>query len=79
MYKTQVLSAWISRARPTHKWQKYANEFTVAVHHNEASGYHTTSIPKPVIDHLGKGRNVESITYLIKGSKVEVRNRLGEG
>ncbi len=55
------------------KWKKDAKEFTVAVHHNEASGYYTTSIPKPVIDHLGKGAEIEAITYTIKGSKVEVK------
>ena len=55
------------------KWKKDAKEFTVAVHHNEASGYHTTSIPKPAIDHLGKGEGVEAITYAIKGSKIEIR------
>ncbi len=46
---------------------------TAAVHHNEASGYYTTSIPKPVIDHLGKGERIEAITYTIKGSRVEVK------
>ena len=55
------------------KWKKDAKEFTVAVHHNEASGYYTTSIPKPVIDHLGKGKEVESITYTVKGKRVEVK------
>jgi hypothetical protein len=56
------------------KWKKDAKEFTVAVHHNEASGYYTASIPKPVVDRLGKGKGVEAITYAIKGSKVELRN-----
>jgi hypothetical protein len=54
------------------KWKKDAKEFTVAVHHNEASGYYTTSIPKPVIDHLGKGKEVEAITYKIRGVRVEI-------
>jgi hypothetical protein len=45
---------------------------------NVASGYYTTSIPKPVIDHLGKGKEVGAITYLIRGSKVEVKNELEE-
>lgn len=43
------------------------------IHCDMASGYYATSIPKPVIDHLGKGKGVESITYAIKGSKVEVK------
>lgn len=55
------------------KWKKDAKEFTVAVHHNKASGYYTTSILKPVIDHLGKGEGVETVTYLIKGSKIELK------
>jgi hypothetical protein len=71
--RTQAVSTWIWRERPMPKWKKDAKEFTVAVHHNEASGYYTTSIPKPVIDYLGKGIEVESVTYLIRGSKVEMR------
>ncbi len=54
------------------KWKKDAKEFTVAVHHNETSGYYTTSIPKPVIDHLGKGEGVDAITYKIKGTRTEI-------
>jgi hypothetical protein len=48
-------------------------ESTVAVHHNEASGYYTTSIPKPAIVHLGKGKEVEAVEYAIRGSRVELR------
>jgi len=47
-----------------------------AVHHNEASGYYTTSIPKPIIEHLGKGAEVESITYSVRGRRVEVRAQI---
>ncbi len=54
------------------KWKKDAKEFTVAVHHNEASGYYTTTIPNLVIDHLGKGNRVESVIYKIRGAKVEI-------
>ncbi len=54
------------------KWKKDAKEFTVAVHHNEASGYYTTTIPKPVIDHLGKGKEVDMITYKLRGARVEI-------
>lgn len=32
-----------------------------------------TSIPRPVIDHLGKGKKVEAIMYAIKGARVEVK------
>ena len=55
------------------KWKKDAKTFKVAVHHNEASGYHTVSVPKPIIDHLGKGKRVEEVEYAIKGSRVELR------
>jgi hypothetical protein len=64
-----------SGASQLSKWKKDAKEFTVAVHHNEANGYYTTLIPKPVIDHLGKGKNVDAITYTIKGSKIEMKNQ----
>jgi hypothetical protein len=59
------------------KWKKDAKEFTVSVHHNETSGYYTTTIPKPVVDHLSKGKEIEAITYLIRGSRVEVKNQNG--
>jgi len=39
----------------------------------EASGYFTTSIPKPIIDHLGKGKEIVSLEFAIKGSRVELR------
>ena len=58
------------------KWKKDAKEFTVAVHHNNDSGYYTTSIPKPIIEHLGKGGKVEAITYSIKGKRVEIEKNL---
>lgn len=54
------------------KWKKDPNEFTVAVHHKEASGYYTTSIPKPVVDHLGEGSEIGAITYSIEGKRVEI-------
>ncbi len=54
------------------KWKKGAKEFTVAVHHNEASGYYTTTIPKPVIDYLGKGKEVDMITYKLGRARVEI-------
>lgn len=54
------------------KWKKDAKEFTVTIHHNEASGYYTTSIPKPTVDHIGKGKQVDAITYRIRGTKVEI-------
>jgi hypothetical protein len=50
-------------------WKKDATEFTVSVNFNEVRGYQT-SIPKPVAEVLGRP---ERITYVVKGSKVEVR------
>ncbi len=58
------------------KWKKDAKEVSVAVHHNRDSGYYTTSIPKPIIEHLGKGEEVEAITYSIKGKRVEIEKNL---
>jgi hypothetical protein len=55
------------------KWKKDAKEFTVAVHHNKDSGYYTTSIPKPIVEHFGKEKEVKAITYAIRGSRVELR------
>ncbi len=55
------------------KWKKDAKEFTVAVHHNKASRYYTTSIPKPIIDHLRRGGTIEAVTYLVKGKRVEIQ------
>jgi hypothetical protein len=54
------------------KWAKDAKEFTVSVLYHEIKGYQST-IPKPIIEHLGKGKKVERITYQIKGSRVEIR------
>lgn len=51
------------------KWKKDAKEFTVGVNFSEGRGYQTT-IPKPVAAALGEP---ESITYLLKGRKVEVQ------
>jgi len=62
-----------NEARKLPKWKKDAKEFTVAVHHNKDSGYYTTSIPKPIIDHLGKGKEIVSLEFAIKGSRVELR------
>jgi hypothetical protein len=55
------------------KWKKDATEFKVVVHKNEKRGYYTTTIPTPVIEYLGKGKEVEAITYSIKRKRVEVR------
>ena len=51
------------------KWKKDATEFTVGVNFAEGRGYQTT-IPKPVAEVLGQP---ESITYVVKGEKVEVK------
>jgi hypothetical protein len=55
------------------KWKRDAKEFTVAVHKNEKRGYYTASIPAPVIERLGEGKEVEAITYSLKGKRVEVK------
>ena len=54
------------------KWKKDAKEFKVPVHENKKRGYHTASIPKPIIDQLGKGEPVEAIVYMIKGKRIEI-------
>lgn len=51
------------------KWKKDATEFKVGVNFSEGRGYQTT-IPKPVVEVLGEP---ESITYSVKGKKVEVK------
>jgi hypothetical protein len=50
------------------KWKKDATEFTVSVNHNSERGYQS-SIPKPIIEVLG---NPQTITFILKGKKVEV-------
>lgn len=52
------------------KWRKGATEFTVGVNYNEIRGYQC-SIPKPVMDKLGN--HVKSVTFVIKGGKVELK------
>ena len=59
-------------ARELPKWKKGATEFKVAVRRNEKRGYYVASIPTPVMEHLGKGKEVEAITFTIKGKRVEV-------
>jgi len=51
------------------KWKKDATEFSVSVNHNATRGYQS-SIPKPVMDVLG---NPRTITFVVKGKKVEVK------
>ncbi len=51
----------------------------VAAHHNEASGYYTTSIPKPIVDILGDGAEVEAITYLIRANRIELKRQSKKG
>ena len=58
------------------KWKKHVKEFKVAVHKNEKRRYYTASIPTPVMEHLGKGRELESIIYRIIGKRVEVEKSL---
>ncbi len=47
-------------------------EVKVAVHHNKDSGHLAAAIPKPVIEHLGQGRDLDTITFSLKGKRVEV-------
>ena len=54
------------------KWKKGATEFTVSVNYHEIRGYQS-SIPRPVIEHLGQGKKVEQITYVLRDHKVEMR------
>jgi hypothetical protein len=52
------------------KWKKDATEFTVSVSFVDKRGYQSY-VPKPVMEVLGEP---ESITYLVKGKKVEVKS-----
>lgn len=52
------------------KWKKDATEFTVGVNLNGVRGYQAT-VPKPVMEALGEP---ETITYSLKGKKVEVKS-----
>lgn len=51
------------------KWKKGQTEFTVGVSYSEEKGVQTR-IPKPVVEALGRP---ETITYSLKGKKVEVK------
>ncbi len=55
------------------RWKKGATEFTVSVSYEEKRGYQSY-VPKPVMKVLGEP---ESITYSVKGKKVEVKS--GDG
>ena len=50
------------------KWKKNATEFLVSINYVEKRGYQS-SIPKPVIDILGKP---STIKFIVKGKKVEI-------
>ena len=50
------------------KWKKNASEFLVSINYVEKRGYQS-SIPKPVIDILGKP---STIKFIVKGKKVEI-------
>jgi hypothetical protein len=50
------------------KWKKNATEFLVSINYVEKRGYQS-SIPKPVIDLLGKPN---AIKFLVKGKKIEI-------
>lgn len=51
------------------RWKKDAKEFPVGVNYVEGRGA-SSSIPKPVAEVLG---NPKTITFVLKGKKVEVR------
>ncbi len=51
------------------KWKVDAKEFTVSVSYHETRGTLTT-IPKPVVDHLGRP---ERVTFILRKGKVEIR------
>ncbi len=51
------------------KWKRDATEFIVSVNYHEIRGYQS-SLPKPVIEFLGKP---ELIKFVIVGKKVEIR------
>jgi hypothetical protein len=50
------------------KWKKNAKEFSVGVNYHDVRGAQS-SIPKPVIEVLGKP---DTIKFVIKGKKVEI-------
>lgn len=58
------------------EWKSGATEFTVSVNYHGVRGYQA-SIPKPIVDHLGihlrKERKPRPISFVIIGSKVEIR------
>ncbi|MGD0330088.1 MAG: hypothetical protein ABSB40_06525 [Nitrososphaeria archaeon] len=51
------------------KWKKDETKFTVSVNYEEKRGAQS-SIPKPIVDALGKPTR---ITFLLRGKKVEVK------
>lgn len=54
------------------KWKKDAKQFKVSVSEHPTRGYQTY-IPKPIIEHLGRGKKVEEVEYHIRGNRVELR------
>ena len=50
------------------KWKKDATEFPVSINYVEKRGYQS-SIPKPVIDILGRP---SAIKFIVKGKKIEI-------
>jgi hypothetical protein len=50
------------------EWKKDATEFSVSINYVEKRGYQS-SIPKPVIDVLGRP---STIKFIVKGKKVEI-------
>ncbi len=54
------------------KWKKDAKQFRVKVNSHPTRGYQM-NIPKPIIEHLGKGEEVEALEYAIRKGRVELR------
>jgi hypothetical protein len=50
------------------KWRRDATEFPVSINYVEKRGYQS-SIPRPVIDILGKP---STIKFIVKGKKIEI-------
>jgi hypothetical protein len=50
------------------RWKKDATEFPVSINYVEKRGYQS-SIPKPVMDILGRP---STIKFIVKGKKVEI-------
>ncbi len=53
------------------KWKKDTKRFRVTVNTHPTRGYQL-NVPKPIIEHLGKGKTVDSLEFAIRGNRVEL-------